>query len=398
MGGRNADHDRVKEEEDHEEEESLSLCDLPINEGNINNGNNNLQQSSHHDSSVVCNSDNDDDDGEESEEEEEEEFNFCDSFKISKEDSEMCAADELFFQGQILPLRRRHSVSSCTDTDTDAINNRNGRLKSDRIHIRNASISRSESDSLDRCYSGGLTSTAASSRSNSINSHHSSSSGNSSISAAASKRNKPTSRARPPRLVPNNFQYSSHPSPKPQIRIPSGLKNSNPNSNSNSNSNRNSGLWSLFRVGLMTPPEIAIRDLKNRSNSMKNYNPQSFGSRNSTCSSSNSSMNPSAKRKQPGQFLFNKNGVLLFGGCKCAANSVGPNPRKIGHDVHGRSGEVITENGHVEEMKHHAKKMTKHQQEGEGERGGKQALSRHRTFEWLKQLSLEPAASAMDQT
>lgn len=393
MGGRNADdHGRVKEEEDQEEEESLSLCDLPINEGNISN---NLKQSSNNDSSVAYNNNNKDDDGEELEEAEEE-FNFCDSFKISKEYSEMCAADELFFQGQILPLGRRHSVSSCTDTDTDTVSNRTGRLQtlqSDYIHIGNASISRSESDSLDRCYSGGLTSTAASSRSSSINSHHSSSSGSSSIFAAASKHKKLISRARPPRLVPNNFQYSSHPSPKPQIRTPAGIKNSNPNSNSNSN--RNSGLWSLFRVGLMTPPEIAIRDLKNRSNSIKNYNPQSFGSRNSTSSSNSSNnTNTAAKRKQP-PFFLNKNGVLLFGGCKCTANSVGPNPRKIGHDIHGRSGEVITENGHGEEMKNQAKKMTKHQQTGGG---GKQALSRHRTFEWLKQLSLEAASSAMDQT
>lgn len=374
MGGRTVDHGiivGVKEED--EEEESLSLCDLPMNEGN------NLQLQSSKESSVANN------------DESQEEFNFCDSFSISREYSEMCAADELFFQGQILPLRR-HSVS-CTHTDdttTSGIIN-GTRLQSD--HISNAgkvsgcrcsSISRS--DSLDRCYSGGLTSTAASSRSSSINSHRSSSSGSSTATTAA-KHKKPSS-SRPPRLLPNHFQYSSQPSPKPQIRTPSGTKNSNPNSN------KNSGLWSLFRVGLMTPPEIAIRDLKNRSNSIKNYNPQSFGSRNSTSSNSSttSKIITPAKRKQP--FFFNKNGVMLFGGCKCTASSVvGPNPSRISHDVHRRS-EGVTANAHEEDQKQHATKMTKHHQQTAG--GGKQALSRHRTFEWLKQLSLE--AAAMDQT
>lgn len=62
--------------------------------------------------------------------------------------------------------------------------------------------------------------------------------------------------------------FHSQPSPTPQIRF-SKITNIN-------SWNRKSTLWSLFRVGLVTIPEIALQDLKIRrnknSNNSKNNN------------------------------------------------------------------------------------------------------------------------------
>ncbi|KAL2504767.1 hypothetical protein Adt_20388 [Abeliophyllum distichum] len=291
-------------EVEEEEEEALSLCDLPI----ISEENQSRKEEA---PSPRAN-------------EIQEDFDFC---SFSKE-SEMCAADEVFFKGQILPLR--NSVSS------------------------EKGISRCAS--MDRCYSIGFTS--VSSRSSSIRSHQSSSSGSSSsIRSNNISNNIPR--------VPN--QFHSHPSPTPQVRL-SSMKQANVR-----NSNRKSSLWSIFHVGLVTPPEIALQDLKIRRENSKNNN--NFGSRNSTSSNSTSDIsNGSNNKKKPR--LFDKNGVL-FGGCKCSANAVDTvSPR------------VVFIKRSASENENNV--QTKNQQQQQ-HRTGKQALSRHRTFEWLKQLSLESA-------
>lgn len=304
------DSGRIKEEDHDEElEESLSLCDLPINESENLHPTNEFSK--------------------ESQQEEDFDFNFFNHILISKDETEMCVADEVFFQGQILPLR--HSVS-CDGDSGDGF----ARIQTKYCFSR--------SDSSDHSsYSGGLTS--ASSRSSSINSHHSSSSATSSATSATARR--------PPRIRNRNqFQYS-HPSPKPQIR------SSSSSSSVNSNRNSTSGFWSILRVGLMTPPPgIAIKDLKNRSS--RNTTSINVCNYNSTPKRSNSKQKP---------FFLNKNGAVLFGGCKCSASSVGPNPSAI--RTKSGSGSKESEN------------MTKNKQEK------KQEMSRHRTFEWLKQLSLE---------
>ncbi|KAL2528368.1 hypothetical protein Fot_20969 [Forsythia ovata] len=244
----------------------------------------------------------------------------------------MCAADEVFFKGQILPLR--NSVSS------------------------EKGISRCAS--MDRCYSVGFTS--VSSRSSSIRSHQSSSSGSSS---SIRSNNIPR--------VPN--QFHSHPSPTPQVRL-SSIKQANVR-----NSNRKSSLWSIFHVGLVTPPEIALQDLKIRRENSKNNN--NFGSRNSTSSNSTSDIsNGSNKKKKPR--LFDKNGVL-FGGCKCSANAVDTVSPRV---VFIKRSASESEAHQLQLQQNNVQTKNKQQQQ---QRTGKQALSRHRTFEWLKQLSLESA-------
>ncbi|KAK6151181.1 hypothetical protein DH2020_016113 [Rehmannia glutinosa] len=249
-----------------------------------------------------------------------EDFDFC---SVSKE-SEMCAADEIFFQGQILPLR--HLISS---SEKGFCENRNG----------NRSISRSES--LDHYYSGGL----ISSRSSSISSHQSSSSGSSTATIGLKSR---------PKLLPPRNQFHSHPSPSPKIRIPTKRNTTiSPNHTS---------VWNIFRLGLLTaPPEIAFQDLKPRTNC------RNFGSRNSTDSnnSSISSSSRSNKKKIPRG---------LLSGCKCSIDAVDTvAPRVV---IIKRS----ASESDVEALQ--PPKMMKKQ-------AAKKQLSHHRTFEWLKQLSIE---------
>ncbi|KAL3526856.1 hypothetical protein ACH5RR_011512 [Cinchona calisaya] len=321
MGGGNIEVEKEKEEED---EEALSLCDLPIDEDEENQ----LSRKETPKKPFI---------------DSQEEFNFCSSWgaHATSKESEMCVADEVFFQGQILPLR--HSVSS----ESNLI----PKLQSD------CRISRSES--LDHSCSVGFTS-SVSSRSSSINSHRSLSSGCSVLpDLTGGSKHKPS---RP--KIRNQFQYS-HPSPKPQIRS-SKIKNGI----IANNSNRKSTLWSIFRVGLVKTPEIAIQDLKFRTNS------KSFGSRNST-SSINSIEKEQKKINQ--KFWFDKNGVF-FSSCKCTSSNAvtGPNPRRVSENV----------------AQFHAKNEEEKEKVIVRTTTTKQALSRHRTFEWLKQLSLDEAAAA----
>lgn len=359
MGGNDADETRRHSnpvgsshvvEREEEDEEALSFSDLPTNEEN--------QLVSRKESSVPIIHDS------------QEEFNFCPSLasdSLSKE-SEMCVADEVFFQGQILPLR--HSVSS-----------ESGLITKSQNDSRTMSRCVSRSESMDRCYSVGFTS--LSSRSSSINSHHSSSSGTTSSTTTGTGSICINHKPRP--KIRNHFQFS-HPSPKPQIRSSSGLKNG---MNGNS-SNRKSTLWSIFRVGLVSTPEIAIQDLKSRNNS-KNTG---FGSRSSTSSTiSNGSAcrikaeeEDKIKKKQK---FFDKNGVAFFSGCKCSSNAVaGPIPLRVAENGMRRSASLNEAHAKEEEMKRLTRTTKQHDQQ----QAGKQALSRHRTFEWLKQLSLEAAA------
>ncbi|KAL3646370.1 hypothetical protein CASFOL_011550 [Castilleja foliolosa] len=295
-------------EESVEEDETLSLSDLPlIHKKEANSDDNNR---AHNDK----------------ENQTQDDFDFC---SLSKQ-PEMCAADELFFQGQILPFR--HSVSS-----------EKGSLL--QQYYKTRSVSRSES--MDRLHSGsgGL----ISSRSSSISSHQSSSSGSSAG---------PNSRR--PKLPPARNQFHSHPSPSPKIHFPS--KNYR-----NYNSAKKSTVWSVFRLGVLTPPpEIAFMDLKQRSNC------RNFGSRNSTDSNS-SSISSGYKKKK-------KNRSLL-GGCKCSADAVDTVPTRV---------VIINRSASESEMdaleRESMMKMPMKKQ------AAKKQLSHRRTFEWLKQLSLEDAA------
>lgn len=268
-----------KERWGDEEDEALSLSDLPLIEKDR------LQ---------------DEDINTKIEAENDEEFDFC---SLSKE-SEMCAADEVFFQGQILPFR--HSVSPGSGLLLQCC------------------------ESMDHNYSGGL----ISSRSSSIGSGQSSSSSSS---------GRPRSR----------IQFHSHPTPSPRIRN----RPRPTTTTAGNNFPRNSSLWSFLRVGLVTaPPEISYQDLR------KSWYPgigRSSGSRNST------GKKTKARR------------VSLFGGASCrgAFDAVRAVPSKV-VTIKRRAMEGETDDYHCRIIAEPLKPARKQ-------------VSDHRTFEWLKQLSLE---------
>ncbi|PIN18390.1 hypothetical protein CDL12_08947 [Handroanthus impetiginosus] len=303
--------------EEDEEEEALSLSDLPL-----------IHNSRTEESCPNRDSETQDD------------FDFC---SLSKE-HEMCAADDVFFQGQILPLR--NSVSSEKGLLLQYSGSRNSISRS---------ISRSES--MDHYHSGGF----ISSRSSSISSHQSSSSSGS--TAAAAPR---------PKYKPKLNQFHSHPSPSPRIRFPTSRKTNH------RNYTKKSSIWDVFRLGLVTaPPEISFQDLKTRCPSTNSTNSKNFGSRNSTSSNSSSiSITTSNKTKKQRGFL---------GGCKCSANAVDTVPSRVVIIKRRASESDVELSLHQIEEENVAAKMTQ-------KRATKKQLSHHRTFEWLKQLSLEGTA------
>ncbi|TYG75441.1 hypothetical protein ES288_D03G031600v1 [Gossypium darwinii] len=266
-------YEEKREVEDEEQEEALSLCDLPVNlieEKELKNEEN----------------------GEPSQEED---FNFGSwpghggSFRS---EPEMCVADEVFFKGQILPLR--HSVSSDTG------------FRPHDSHNMSRSLSR------------------------------------------------------------NNF--NTHPSPKPQIRSTRTAVNSR--------IQRSSSMWDFFKIGLVRAPELGLQDLK-----MKPRNKNSV-SRNSSCNSSNSSSSTklvnngsstaevSKNQQESNKGLVEKR-LGLFSGCTCSVNAVETVPLNNNN----------IKNSDKDKTTSHAAAAI------EDKKKKKQALSRHRTFEWIKELS-----------
>ncbi|KAJ8567321.1 hypothetical protein K7X08_019529 [Anisodus acutangulus] len=127
----------------------------------------------------------------------------------------------------------------------------------------------------------------------------------------------------------------------------------------------------FYRV---TTPGIALQDLKNRGNR------DNSGSRNST-SSSGSSNNDNRMR-----IILSKKKKQRFslGSCKCSANAVETVlPSNV---LIMNSNSTITKTRKVTEGHEHEDKKNSSENIKATK---KQAMSRHRTFEWLKQLSLE---------
>ncbi|KAK7834089.1 hypothetical protein CFP56_025074 [Quercus suber] len=170
----NSSEQAVEEELD----EDLSFCDLPV----ISNltEEKEEEQSRKEDALAI-------------DHQTQEEFDFPSRGGSLLRESEMCAADEVFFQGQILPLRL--SVSSQSGS---------GGVKQESQNISRCT---SSSESMDHNSTGGFTSNN-SSRSSSTRSHNSTSSTSS---------NNTFRRNSKPIRVQNNFLTC--PSPKPQIRI-----------------------------------------------------------------------------------------------------------------------------------------------------------------------------------
>ncbi|CAH1419331.1 unnamed protein product [Lactuca virosa] len=283
-----------------DEEETLSLCDLPTN-----------------DQEIETNSKKEEDNNTT----EDFEFGFCYGGAACTSPENMCTAEDVFFEGQILPLR--HSVSSDTDGITRKINrSASMRVVSSRIINRNDPIMIRSNGYKHRI------------------------------------RN----------------QFHSHPSPSPQIRTQSFRTLSHSNQ-------KTSSLWSFLQVGLLKPQEIGLLDLKNRS--------KRFGSHNSNSSSTSSSMNSTMdqNQNQNQNQIHRKNTKkkqrLFFSGCKCSADSIEStvketNPKKM---TTKEEKIIQLQNSKVSEVSEVSEERTI-----TGER--KRAASRHRTFEWLKQLSI----------
>ncbi|GMH06377.1 hypothetical protein Nepgr_008217 [Nepenthes gracilis] len=331
------------ESEEQGEEESLSLRDLPVS-------------AIHEDKqSTLIKSD---------EVVAEEDFDFGSlAGSIDAEGSKMCAADEVFYRGQILPLR--HSISSDTGL---------ARSRSD-----SRSISRSESmEHGSAC--GFRSASTTSSRSSSTKSHYSVTSSTSSSSSNAAQ--KPKFR--------NHFH--SYPSPKPHIRAAGAqsLPNSTPRRKSYSS------IWEFVRLGLVRTPEIELHDLKARHASLSN---NSVIGRSSSNSNGNCRAKSTENLKTHGNIFartktdlnllkerrHGKNGSIL-NGCKLSVWVAEPIPRRVvvlnDAECSSSSRAEGAARGNVD-----TERIKKQQQHRPQQGQGKQTASRHRTFEWLKDLS-----------
>lgn len=277
-----------------------------------------------------------------------EDFNFSSCGGSFLEDSQMCAADEVFFKGKLLPFR--HSISSETG------------LAMFRHDIR-PFISRSQS--MDHRYTSTSTgspsgTSGTTTRSSSIRSSLSSGSTSSIIARVPQLHNR-----KPPRVKIRN-QFHSHPSPTPQIRL---------STNRHRNTNPSNQHWSqklrFFHMGgsvSVQTPDMKFGDLKIRRNSIINRG-TNFGSRNSNSSTgtSNSGASSDAKTKKKYWAFFNE--------CKCKVDSVDETVGRRLISVSKSSNSCVN----YETIGGGDRKKEKEK--------GKQAMSRHRTFEWLKQIA-----------
>ncbi|KAI4315035.1 hypothetical protein L6164_027885 [Bauhinia variegata] len=340
--GTNSTHRKLEfftsDQVEEEEEEALSLCDLPVNLIREED------QSKKSDSQVI---------------ERLEEFDFCSWGGTISTESEMCAADEVFFQGQILPLRP--SFSSVSGLTTG--------LKPENHQLKRCE---SMSESTDH---GSLGRFGFSSRSGSVRSQNSSSSTSSTTLS--------TTRISKPRI---QNQFHTHPSPKPHLRF------SVPRQSSFSHQGRKSSAWDFFRLGVVPAPEIGLRDLKVRNTNSANKNCVSRNS--SSGSSSNGTFNANStsksaklinnshhsdKRNHGFRQLVGKGGGFLSG-CRCSIETVQSDFVMI------KSGSKSTNK--TESTTHAMKeKVLELKKQKLRQKQGKKAMSRRRTFEWLKELS-----------
>lgn len=267
-------------------------------------------------------------------------------------ETDMCAADEVFFQGQILPLRP--SISSDS-----------GLFSTSRCASR--------SDSMDR-YSSAISSLGfESSRSNSSSSSSSTSSDG--VSRSHSSNSHSSISCDPPRLsVSNNFY--THPSPTPQVRIVRRRNNAGRRSTGSSAPG-----WGILRLGVVKTPEIELYDLRSRRSSSGGVNnpkksngdaghpkkvPEANGG-----GSSGACTDDAAGRKSKGEDKVKKKARWFMGrgfGCKCSPESVGIVPSSV----------VIAK---------------KKKEDGEGLKRG-ESMRRSRIFEWLEDLSVTKATGS----
>ncbi|WOK92336.1 hypothetical protein Cni_G01027 [Canna indica] len=305
---------QVKNDAFAEEEEALSLSDLPVAVGKDEDG--------------ECKSSDADD-----------EFEFrilaAGGLLSSTVETEMCAADEVFFQGQILPLRP--SISS---VDGGFF-----------VASRGPSRSRSRSESFDQ-YSAAILGLGFNSTSRS----NSSGSSSSCISRSHSSNSHCSSASEHPRpSLSNNFY--AHPSPTPQVRA---FRRTAAGRRSASSAPPG---WGVFRLGVAKAPEIELFDITSRrSNSVggrRSIAEAEHAKKWSTKSSSSKSHEKEKKAppRAPGGRGFS---------CKCAPDAVEPIA-----------------------MSKVADARKKKEQEMSSKRG--ETMRRSRIFEWLEELSIAKA-------
>ncbi|KAL9357193.1 hypothetical protein Peur_050446 [Populus x canadensis] len=359
------------QEEEDQVEEALSLCDLPVNRMKKENNQSSRHQETHQGTETN-----------------QEDFDFGpwggDGYLSKK--SDMCAADDIFFQGQILPLRLSFSSES-------------GVNKFESDSSMNPSHCLSRSASTDHNSIGVFT--AFSGMSSSSRSHYSSSSNNTSSAIASTRMIKPK--------IQN--QFLTHRSPKPQIRLSSTSLG-----NAACNRPRNSSFWDFFRLGLIRTPEIELQDLKVRNSVSRNSSSSSSKSNSSIkkCGKINVSSDSSKSgckiknmsrhnsndcgknmEKRRKQSLLQKREGLLSG-CSCSVSAVKPFPLKSSNDRSrsaGNGNNDKSERGSTEEKLQELKMKSRIVKKQLMQQQGKQAMSRHRTFEWIKAL---PHATYLD--
>ncbi|KAK8673946.1 hypothetical protein V6N13_112255 [Hibiscus sabdariffa] len=335
----NYDEQQKWESTEEEEEEALSLCDLPVN---LVKEENQTQPRNEEDG------------------ESQEDFNFGSWGDFLSTKPEMCAADEVFFKGQILPFRV--SVTSP-----------GGSTRCHRQDSQKTSGFLPRSESMDYSSLSRFTSVTSSSRSSSTgSSHYSINSSSNSSKLTAKNFNSITNPKSKPNEIRNNFN-TQYPSPKPQVRL------SKTRPVNISSRNQTSSMWDFFRLGLVRAPELELDYMKIRNN---NSNRNSV-SRNSSCNSSNINQLDSIKG-------FLRKG--LFGGCKCSVNVVETVPLnkivviKSMMKKNSEKGKA-TSHAAMEEKTKLLQQEPKIKKKMKEKREGKQASSRHRTYEWLKELS-----------
>ncbi|CAI8609342.1 unnamed protein product [Vicia faba] len=309
-----------------EEEETLSLSDLPLPL-------NNPSKENHSEINET-----------------QEEFNFRSWVGLFSTEPEMCVADEVFFQGQILPSSRLSFSSEAGLSSND--------------HAKQLKSKQESLSFTDGCFNEF--------RSNSSTSQNSTTSSTTSSTTTTTRTNPIVSISKTPKTKVRN-QFHTHPSPKPQLKSSTCPRKSTTQS-------RKSSVWEIFRLGVVPTPEIGLQDLKVRSSNHRNS--VSCNSSSSSNSNSTKSVKMSKKKNDNGgksnhalKHLVGKRGGLLSG-CDCSFETVVINGSGVKSDYKTES-----------TMKHAVKeKVMEWKKQKQRQKQGKKVMSRRRTFEWLKEL------------
>lgn len=316
----------------------------------------------------------------------EEEFDFASSMRGSSflADTQMCAADDLFFKGQILPLR----LSISSDSGLTKPNPTRRLAGSESMDGHSISGFKSICDSR----SSNCSSTRISPNSSRSNSNSSSST----VTATTS-----TSIANSKPRVRN--QFYTQPSPKPQIQISNGARLEKVGSR---RSQKSSSIWDFFRFGLVRTPDQVLRSnsarvSSNRISVSRNSSVNSNNSTNLTTANTSTVANSTISDGERNNAVTNTTTATLnssenlkqkrqgfFSDCKCsfeavASNAVVPKSNVV-KESEAATHEMKADKVAAYELK--MKKKKKKKKSGSKQKQQKQVMSHHRTYEWLKGL------------